>query len=63
MTDGSTNVRTMSVSSSRPTPMVAPIWAMLSTLLPASANMVMPNTIPAVVTTPLASRPTDRMSS
>ena len=31
MTDGSTNVRTMSVSSSRPTPMVAPIWAMLST--------------------------------
>ena len=32
--------------------MVTPIWAMLSTLLPASANMVMPKTIPAVVTTP-----------
>jgi hypothetical protein len=45
-------VRTTSVSISKPTPMVVPIWAMLSTLLPASANMVMPNTIPAVVTTP-----------
>ncbi len=32
--DGRTNVRTISVSSNRPTPIVTPIWATLSTLLP-----------------------------
>jgi hypothetical protein len=45
MSDGSTKVRTMRVSSSKPTPMVVPIWAMLSTLLPARANMVMPQDV------------------
>jgi DNA-binding NarL/FixJ family response regulator len=39
------------VSTNRPAPTVKPIWAMLRTLLPTRANIVMPKTIPAVVTT------------
>ena len=34
------------------TPTVTPIWATLSTVLAVRANMVIPKTIPAVVTTP-----------
>src|SRR5262249_54856169 len=49
---GVTSARTTSVSSTSPTAMVVPICAMLSTLLPSSASMVIPKTMPAVVTTP-----------
>jgi hypothetical protein len=52
MSDGSAKVRTIMVSSNKPTPIADPIWAIDSTLLPASANFVIPNTIPAVLTTP-----------
>ncbi len=50
--DGTTSARTTRVSIKSPTAMVVPIWAMLSTLLPSSASMVSPKTMPAVVTTP-----------
>ena len=46
------SARTTRVSSKSPTAMVVPICAMLSTLLPSSASMVIPKTMPAVVTTP-----------
>ncbi len=49
---GTMKARTIRVSKSRPTAMVVPIWAMLSTLLVSRASMVRPKTIPAVVTTP-----------
>ena len=40
---GTTNARITSVSIIRPIPMVVPIWATLSTVLPASAAIVTPN--------------------
>ncbi len=48
---GTTKVRTSRVSMSSPMPIVDPTWAIVTTLAPSIANMVSPNTIPAMVTT------------
>jgi hypothetical protein len=50
--DGVMNERTISVSNSRPSPMVVPIWPRTRKSLNTNEDMVKANTRPAAVTTP-----------